>query len=44
MSDSLNSLIGIHAYVFSYIKTLGDLTGKTVLDIPSGDGRATKNF
>ena len=44
MSDSLNSLIGIHAYVFSYIKTLGDLTGKTVLDIPSGDGRATKIF
>ena len=44
MSDSLNSLIGIHAYVFSYIKTLGDLTGKTVLDIPSGDGRATNIF
>ena len=44
MSDPLNSLIGIHAYVFSYIKTLGDLTGKTVLDIASGDGRATNIF
>ena len=44
MSDSLNSLIGIHAYVFSYIKNLGDLTGKTVLDIPSGDGRTTNIF
>ena len=44
MSDSLHSLIGIHAYVFSYIKKLGDLTGKTVLDIPSGDGRATNAF
>ena len=44
MSDSLNSLIGIHAYVFSYIKNLGNLTGKTVLDIPSGDGRTTNIF
>ena len=43
MSDSLNSLIGIHAYVFSYIIPC-NLTGKTVLDIPSGDGRATNIF
>ena len=44
MNDSLNSLVGIHAYVFPYIKKLGDLTGKTILDIPSGDGRATNIF
>ena len=44
MRDPLNSLIGIHAYVFPYIKKLGDLTGKKVLDIPSGDGRATNIF
>ena len=44
MSDSSNSLIGIHAYVFSYIKNLGNLTGKIILDIPSGDGRATNIF
>ena len=44
MNDSLNSLVGIHAYVFSYIKKMGDLSGHTVLDIPSGDGRATNIF
>jgi len=44
MNNSLNSLVGIHAYVFPYIKKMGDLSGKTVLDIPSGDGRATNLF
>jgi len=44
MNDSFNSLVGIHAYVFPYIKKMGDLSGKTVLDIPSGDGRATNLF
>lgn len=44
MSDSSKPLIGIHAYVFPYIKSLGDLSGKTILDIPSGDGRASKAF
>tara|TARA_B110000858_G_scaffold193993_1_gene247581 strand:+ start:323 stop:1189 length:867 start_codon:yes stop_codon:yes gene_type:complete len=44
MNDSFNSLVGIHAYVFPYIKKMGDLSGKTVLDIPSGDGRATNIF
>ena len=44
MNNSLNSLVGIHAYVFPYIKKMGDLSGKTVLDIPSGDGRATNIF
>ena len=44
MNNSLNSLVGINAYVFPYIKKMGDLSGKTVLDIPSGDGRATNLF
>ena len=44
MSESSKPLIGIHAYVFPYIESMGDLTGKTILDIPSGDGRATNAF
>ena len=44
MNNSFNSLVGIHAYVFPYIKKMGNLSGKTVLDIPSGDGRATNIF
>jgi SAM-dependent methyltransferase len=44
MNNSINSLTGIRAHVFSYIKTLGNLNGKTVLDIPSGDGWATNLF
>ena len=44
MNDSDKTLIGIHAYVLPYIESMGDLTGKTVLDIPSGDGRATNIF
>ena len=44
MNDSDKTSIGIHAYVFPYIESMGDLTGKTILDIPSGDGRATNVF
>ncbi len=35
---------GIHGFVRRYIRELPDLTGKTVLDIPSGDGRSTWEF
>ena len=35
---------GIHGYVANYIRDLPDLTGKKVLDIPCGDGRATYEF
>ncbi len=35
---------GIHKHVRSYIASLGDLTGKTVVDIPCGDGRSTYEF
>ena len=35
---------GIHKYVVEYIKSLPDLSGKNVLDIPCGDGRASYEF
>ncbi len=35
---------GINKYVFEYIRDLPDLSGKTVLDIPCGDGRASHEF
>ncbi len=35
---------GIHKYVTEYIRSLPDLTGKKVLDIPCGDGRASYEF
>ncbi len=35
---------GIHRYVRAYIRALPDLVGKTVLDIPCGDGRASHEF
>ena len=31
-------------FVRDYIRSLGDLTGKVVVDIPAGDGRATRVF
>ena len=44
MNDSSKPITGIHAYVLPYIESMGDLSGKTVLDIPSGDGRASIAF
>ncbi|MEA3523679.1 MAG: class I SAM-dependent methyltransferase [Campylobacterota bacterium] len=35
---------GIHKYVAEYIRTLPDMSGKTVLDIPCGDGRSSYEF
>ncbi len=35
---------GIHKYVVEYIESLPDLTGKIVVDIPCGDGRASFSF
>ena len=35
---------GINKYVSCYIRRLPDLTGKMVLDIPCGDGRASYEF
>jgi len=35
---------GIHKYVSKYIKSLPDLSGKNVLDVPCGDGRASYEF
>jgi len=35
---------GTHKLVQDYIKNLPDLHGKTVLDIPCGDGRASYEF
>ncbi len=35
---------GIHKYVTEYIRSLPDLSGKNVLDIPCGDGRASYEF
>ncbi|MFT4845461.1 MAG: ubiquinone/menaquinone biosynthesis C-methylase UbiE [Cellvibrionaceae bacterium] len=35
---------GINKYVGEYIRSLPDLSGKTVLDIPCGDGRASYEF
>ncbi len=35
---------GIHRHVSDYIRSLPDLSGKVVLDIPCGDGRASLEF
>jgi SAM-dependent methyltransferase len=35
---------GINRYVYKYIRELPELAGKTVLDIPCGDGRASYEF
>lgn len=35
---------GVNPYVVKYIRSLKDLTGKVVLDIPCGDGRASHEF
>jgi len=35
---------GIHKYVAEYIRSLPDMSGKRVLDIPCGDGRASYEF
>ncbi len=35
---------GIHVYVSRYVRRLPDLTGKRVVDIPCGTGRATWEF
>lgn len=35
---------GIHKYVLEYIRTLPDMSGKTVLDVPCGDGRSSYEF
>ena len=35
---------GIHKYVAEHIRALPDLSGKVVLDIPCGDGRASCEF
>lgn len=35
---------GIHKYVQEYVDSLPDLTGKVVVDIPCGDGRASYAF
>ena len=35
---------GIHKYVSEYIRSLPDLSGKTVLDVPCGDGRSSYEF
>lgn len=37
-------LIGINKYVVKYIDQLEDINGKTVVDIPAGDGRASFMF
>jgi SAM-dependent methyltransferase len=35
---------GINPFVYDFIRSLPDLTGKVVLDIPAGDGRASFEF
>ncbi|MEL7537204.1 MAG: class I SAM-dependent methyltransferase [Pseudomonadota bacterium] len=35
---------GIHGFVAKYVRAMPDLTGKTVVDIPCGDGRTTREF
>ncbi len=35
---------GIHRYVKEYIRSLPDLSGKHILDIPCGDGRSSYEF
>ena len=38
------AISGINKFVYDYVRALPDLTGKVVLDIPAGDGRASKEF
>jgi SAM-dependent methyltransferase len=38
------AVTGINRFVYDYIRSLPDLTGKVVLDIPAGDGRASNEF
>jgi len=38
------AVTGINRFVYDYIRSLPDLTGKVVLDIPAGDGRASYEF
>lgn len=35
---------GIHRHVIKYIDSLPDLKGKVVMDVPSGDGRSSREF
>ena len=35
---------GIHGFVARYVRALPSLDGKTVVDIPCGDGRTTREF
>lgn len=35
---------GINRYVYDYIRSLGDLSGRTVVDLPAGDGRSSHLF
>ncbi len=35
---------GIHKYVAKYIRALPDMSGKNILDVPCGDGRAAYEF
>lgn len=35
---------GINPYVYDWIEGLGDLSGRTVVDLPAGDGRASQRF
>ncbi len=37
-------LEGIHKHVVKYIESLPDMSGKTVLDVPCGNGRASCEF
>jgi len=44
-ADALEfAVTGINRFVYDYIRSLPDLTGKVVLDIPAGDGRASYEF
>lgn len=38
------AVTGINRFVYAYIRSLPHLAGKLVLDIPSGDGRASYEF
>jgi len=38
------AVTGINRFVYDFIRSLPDLTGKVVLDLPAGDGRASYEF
>ncbi|MFQ5634377.1 MAG: class I SAM-dependent methyltransferase, partial [Gammaproteobacteria bacterium] len=38
------AVTGINRFVYAYIRSLPDLSGRVVLDIPAGDGRASQEF